>query len=47
MTGWESRSLGAVEFRRHLLAAQVTVGSEYKDEGQKHYIDATKGTGRD
>jgi hypothetical protein len=40
MTGLESRSLGATEYRRQLLALGLGVASEYDDEGQNHYFDA-------
>jgi len=43
MTGLESRSLGAAEYRRHLSAVGLSVVSEYEDEGQNHYFDALKG----
>lgn len=42
MTGLESRSLGAAEYRRLLSAVGLTVTSEYEDEGQNHYFDACK-----
>jgi SAM-dependent methyltransferase len=42
MTNLESRSLGAEEYRRHLSAAGLSVTSEYEDEGQNHYFDASK-----
>ena len=42
MTGLESRSLGAEEYRRQLLAVGLSVTSEYEDEGQNHYFDAFK-----
>jgi SAM-dependent methyltransferase len=42
MTGLESRSLGAEEYRRHLSAAGLSVISEYEDEGQNHYFDVRK-----
>lgn len=42
MTGLESRSLGADEYRRQLSAVGLTVTSEYEDEGQNHYFDAFK-----
>ena len=46
MTGLESRSLGAVEYRRQLLAVGLRVICEYEDEGENHYFDAVKdGTG--
>src|SRR5262245_15935543 len=47
MTGLESRSLGAAEYRRLLSAAGLSMNSEYEDEGQNHYFDACKvGIGR-
>jgi SAM-dependent methyltransferase len=46
MTGLESRSLGAAEYRRLLAAVDVSVSSEYEDEGQNHYFDAFKRTSR-
>jgi len=46
MTGLESRSPGAAEYRRLLAAVDVSVSSEYEDEGQNHYFDAFK-TGGD
>src|ERR1041384_1645567 len=42
MTGLESRSLGAAEYRRHMSAVGLSVASEYEDEGQNHYFDALK-----
>ena len=42
MTGLESRSLGAGEYRRQLAAVGLSVVSEYEDEGQNHYFDASK-----
>ena len=42
MTGLESRSLGAEEYRRHLSAVGLSVTSEYEDEGQNHYFDVFK-----
>jgi len=42
MTGLESRSLGAEEYRRLLRAAGLCVTAEYEDEGQNHYFDASK-----
>lgn len=42
MTGMESISLGAEEYRRQLSAAGLSVTSEYEDEGQNHYYDAFK-----
>lgn len=40
MTGIESRSLGAAEYRRLLAAEGIAVTSEYEDRGQNHYFDA-------
>lgn len=40
MTGLQSRSLGAEEYRRQLSAAGLSVAREYDDEGQNHYYDA-------
>jgi hypothetical protein len=42
MTGLESRSLGAEEYRKQLAAVGLSVVSEYEDEGQNHYFDASK-----
>jgi SAM-dependent methyltransferase len=42
MTGVESRSLGADEYRRQLSAVGLSVTSEYDDEGQNHYFNAFK-----
>ena len=42
MTGLESRSLGAKEYRRQLLEVGLSVTSEYEDEGRNHYFDAFK-----
>lgn len=42
MTGLESRSLGAVEYRRQLSAVGLSVIHEYEDEGENHYFDALK-----
>src|SRR3569833_2954770 len=42
MTGLESRSLGAAEYRRHMSADCLSIASEYEDEGQNHYFDAFK-----
>ena len=42
MTGMESISLGAEEYRRQLAAVDLSVTSEYEDEGQNHYFDALK-----
>lgn len=43
MTGLESRSLGAAEYRSRLSAVGLAVASEYEDEGQNHYYDVLKG----
>lgn len=43
MTGLESLSLGAEEYRKLLGAAGISVAAEYKDEGENHYFDAFKG----
>ena len=42
MTGLESRSLGAEEYRRRLSAVGLSVASEYEDEGHNHYFDVVK-----
>jgi SAM-dependent methyltransferase len=42
MTGLESRSLGAEEYRRLLSEAGFSITDEYEDEGQNHYFDAIK-----
>jgi hypothetical protein len=42
MTGRETRSLGAEEYRRRLSAVGFFVAREYEDEGQNHYFDAFK-----
>ena len=42
MTGMESISLGAEEYRRQLAAVGLSVTREYEDEGQNHYFDALK-----
>jgi len=42
MTGLESRSLGAQEYRKELSAAGMSVLREYEDEGENHYYDARK-----
>jgi len=39
MTGLESCSLGAEEYRRQLSAVGLRVMSEYEDEGQNHYFE--------
>ena len=45
MTGLESRSLGAADYRQQLSAAGLTVVREYEDEGENHYYDAVKAAG--
>ena len=42
MTGLESRSLGDEEYRRQLSTVGLSITSEYEDEGQNHYFDASK-----
>jgi hypothetical protein len=42
MTGLESRSLGAAEYRSQLTAAGLSVVREYEDEGENHYFDTLK-----
>lgn len=42
MTGLESRSLGAEEYRRQLSAVGLSVVGEYEDEGENHYYDVRK-----
>lgn len=42
MTGLESRSLGAQEYRRQLSAVGLSIAREYEDEGQNHYYDVCK-----
>ena len=44
MTGLESRSLGAAEYRRLLSEVGIHVTREYEEEGGSHYFDAVKGT---
>lgn len=43
MTGLESLSLGAEEYRTRLGAVGILVATEYEDEGENHYFDAFKG----
>src|SRR6266699_5763953 len=47
MTGLESRSLGAVEYRSQLTAVGLSVIREYEDEGENHYFDALKSASAD
>jgi SAM-dependent methyltransferase len=42
MTGLESRSLGAAEYRNQLSAVGLSVLREFEDEGENHYFDAIK-----
>ena len=42
MTGMESISLGAEEYRKQLSAVGLSVTSEYEDVGESHYFDAFK-----
>jgi len=44
MTGLESISLGAEQYRELLRAAGVSVEEEYEDMGENHYFDAFKET---
>jgi SAM-dependent methyltransferase len=43
MTGLESISLGAEQYRKRLGAVGISVAQEYDDEGENHYFDAFKG----
>jgi SAM-dependent methyltransferase len=43
MTGLESLSLGAEEYRKLLGAVGISLAEEYEDEGENHYFDAFKG----
>jgi hypothetical protein len=45
MTGLESISLGADEYRRLLAAAGISVVEEYEDIGENHHFDGLKGKG--
>ncbi len=42
MTGLESLSLGAEQYRKLLEAVGISVAEEYEDEGENHYFDAFK-----
>ena len=42
MTGLESLSLGAEQYRKRLGAVGISVAAEYEDEGENHYFDAVK-----
>jgi SAM-dependent methyltransferase len=46
MTGLESRSLGAPEYRRQLSFVGLSVINEYEDEGQNYYFDSRKSAGQ-
>jgi SAM-dependent methyltransferase len=43
MTGLESISLGAEEYKNLLGAVGISVAAEYEDVGENHYFDAFKG----
>ncbi len=43
MTGLESVSLGAEQYRNLLGAIGLSVLEEYEDDGDNHYFDAFKG----
>jgi SAM-dependent methyltransferase len=43
MTGLESISLGAEEYKKLLGAAGISVAKEYQDVGENHYFDGFKG----
>jgi SAM-dependent methyltransferase len=43
MTGLESVSLGAEQYRKLLGAAGLSVANEYEDVGENHYFDVFKG----
>jgi len=42
MTGMESISLGAEEYRRRLSAVGLSVTNEFEDEGENHYFEGLK-----
>lgn len=42
MTGLESRSLGAEQYRKLLEAVGISVAAEYEDAGENHYFDALR-----
>ena len=42
MTGLESLSLGAGQYRKLLGVVGISVAEEYEDEGENHYFDALK-----
>jgi len=43
MTGLESISVGAEEYRKLLGASGISVTNEYEDVGESHYFDSFKG----
>jgi SAM-dependent methyltransferase len=43
MTGMESISLGAKEYKKLLGSAGISVSQEYEDAGESHYFSAFKG----
>jgi len=43
MTGLESVSLGAEQYRKLLEAVGISVAEEYEDVGENHYFDAFEG----
>ena len=45
MTGLESRSLGAEEYRRELAVVGLSVVGEYEDAGENHYFATVRLTG--
>jgi SAM-dependent methyltransferase len=47
MTGYESRSLGALEYRKQLEGAGLLLIREYEDEGENYYFDVSKGASTD
>jgi SAM-dependent methyltransferase len=47
MTGLESVSLGAEQYRKLLEAAGLSVSGEYEDVGENHYFDAFRRSQRD
>jgi hypothetical protein len=42
MTGLESRSLGAEEYKRQLHSVGLSLLNEHEDEGQNHYYEFIK-----
>jgi hypothetical protein len=42
MTGLESVSLGAEQYRKLLQAVELSVVEEYEDVGENHYFDVFK-----